>query len=90
MENKVGNMSTVKDVSIEEGHVDSVLAHTLQIQKQKVIMDIIATSFSFMLLFTAYQSVAFLQSSINKVNVFNEESHNFTYIAIGTLNKTLT
>lgn len=38
-------------------------------EKRRIMKNVVVISFSFMLLFTAYQSMAYLQSSINKVTL---------------------
>ena len=41
-----------------------------KIAKRRILKNVVIISFSFMLLFTAFQSMANLQSSINKVSVY--------------------
>jgi hypothetical protein len=68
----VSKTSQLKD---EEGVFKRDKAIDIKIQKRVIVMNIVVISFAFMLLFTAYQSVTFLQSSINKVSyVLNDGS----------------
>ena len=41
---------------------------TPEAEKRLILKNVVAISFSFMILFTAFQSMAALQSSINKVS----------------------
>ena len=51
-------ISNVKDMSPEE----------IRLEKRSILKNVIVISFAFLLLFTAFQSMSFLQSSINKVS----------------------
>ena len=64
----ISPVSKTIQVDDEEGKIRKEEAKLIKIQKRVIEMNIVVISFAFMLLFTAYQSVAFLQSSINKVN----------------------
>ncbi len=44
----------------------------LKKEKMKVMINVVLISFSFMLLFTAFQSIANLQSSINRVSLIKK------------------
>ena len=60
-ETQIANVKFVKDMSPEE----------IRQEKYGILKNVIFISFSFLLLFTAFQSMSFLQSSINKVRNIN-------------------
>ena len=60
-EPQISNVKFVKDMSPEE----------IRQEKYSILKNVIFISFSFLLLFTAFQSMSFLQSSINKVRNIN-------------------
>ena len=55
--NVEARISNVKNMSPEE----------IRLEKRSIMKNVIVISFAFLLLFTAFQSMSFLQSSINKV-----------------------
>ena len=56
--NAEARISSVKNMSPEE----------IRSEKRSIMKNVIVISFAFLLLFTAFQSMSFLQSSINKVS----------------------
>ena len=58
--NVEARISSVKNMSPEE----------IRLEKRSIMKNVIVISFAFLLLFTAFQSMSFLQSSINKVSLF--------------------
>ena len=58
--NVEARISSVKNMSPEE----------IRLEKRSIMKNVIVISFAFLLLFTAFQSMSFLQSSINKVGLF--------------------
>ena len=62
------NNNNVSDVSSSGSEVDPESRKINQREERMIMKNIIVISFAFMLLFTAYQSMASLQSSINKVS----------------------
>lgn len=60
-ETPISSVKFVKDMSPEE----------IRQEKRGILKNVIFISFSFLLLFTAFQSMSFLQSSINKVRNVN-------------------
>ncbi len=64
---EISPVSKTSQVNDEESEMKKDESKSIKIQKRVIEMNIVVISFAFMLLFTAYQSVAFLQSSINKV-----------------------
>ena len=62
------NNNNVSDVSSSGSEDDPESRKINQREERMIMKNIIVISFAFMLLFTAYQSMASLQSSINKVS----------------------
>ena len=60
-ESQISTVKFVKDMTPEE----------IRQEKYSILKNVIFISFSFLLLFTAFQSMSFLQSSINKVRQIN-------------------
>ena len=62
------NNNNIRDDTSSGSEVDPESRKINQREERMIMKNIIVISFAFMLLFTAYQSMASLQSSINKVS----------------------
>jgi len=70
--NVEARISSVKNMSPEE----------IRLEKRSIMKNVIVISFAFLLLFTAFQSMSFLQSSINKVDGLGTYSNVAVYAAL--------
>jgi len=70
--NVEARISSVKNMSPEE----------IRSEKRSIMKNVIVISFAFLLLFTAFQSMSFLQSSINKVDGLGTYSNVAVYAAL--------
>merc|ERR1712018_792005 len=69
-----GDEAVVRRMDLNQGQ--------LRAEKRRIVKNVVVISFAFLLLFTAFQSMAALQSSINKVDGLGTYSNVAVYAAL--------
>ena len=77
--NNNGNSST------RDGRIANMTAEEIRIEKRSIMKNVILISFAFLLLFTAFQSMSALQSSINKVGITQLKYHLWIGLHVKTI-----